>query len=108
MKISTADKLSIRPAYFLPRPTFRVGTTSHSSHGPENLKPTPPAAEVHAAMRVRALRSFEPVEANELAFERGDIIKVVNREHKDWWRGQLNGRTGIFLVDYVVHLRSNL
>jgi signal transducing adaptor molecule len=36
-----------------------------------------------------------------LAFEKGDIIKVVDRGYKDWWRGQLKGRTGIFPVNYV-------
>jgi signal transducing adaptor molecule len=24
-----------------------------------------------------------------LELEKGDIIKIVNREYKDWWRGQL-------------------
>ena len=52
--------------------------------------------------RVRALHSFEPTEAGELAFERGDIIRVVDRGYKDWWRGQSRGRTGIFPVNYVV------
>ncbi|KAI0825711.1 hypothetical protein BC629DRAFT_1276656 [Irpex lacteus] len=51
--------------------------------------------------RVRALHTFEPTEAGELAFEKGDIIKVVDRGYKDWWRGQLKGRTGIFPVNYV-------
>ncbi|KAI8985676.1 hypothetical protein BD414DRAFT_488872 [Trametes punicea] len=51
--------------------------------------------------RVRALHSFEPTEPGELAFEKGDIIKVVDRNYKDWWRGQLKGRTGIFPVNYV-------
>ena len=54
--------------------------------------------------RVRALHTFEPTEAGELAFEKGDIIKVVDRNYKDWWRGQLKGRTGIFPVNYVVCL----
>ncbi|KAG8220769.1 hypothetical protein J3R82DRAFT_2200 [Butyriboletus roseoflavus] len=31
----------------------------------------------------------------------GEIIKVVDRGYKDWWRGQLKGRTGIFPVNYV-------
>lgn len=51
--------------------------------------------------RVRALHTFEPTEPGELAFEKGDIIKVVDRGYKDWWRGQLKGRTGIFPVNYV-------
>jgi signal transducing adaptor molecule len=32
----------------------------------------------------------------------------VNREYKDWWRGQLRGRTGIFPVNYVVSLHARL
>lgn len=52
--------------------------------------------------RVRALHRFQPTEPGELAFEKNDIIKVVDRGYKDWWRGQLKGRTGIFPVNYVV------
>ncbi|KAM6496502.1 hypothetical protein JOM56_006975 [Amanita muscaria] len=51
--------------------------------------------------RVRALHTFEPTEPGELPFEKGDIIRVVDRGYKDWWRGQLKGRTGIFPVNYV-------
>ncbi|KIM38361.1 hypothetical protein M413DRAFT_420484 [Hebeloma cylindrosporum] len=71
--------------------------------------PDPTPAPIPAAMsvngnivtRVRALHTFEPTEPGELAFEKGDIIKVVDRGYKDWWRGQLKGRTGIFPVNYV-------
>ncbi|KAJ6606929.1 hypothetical protein B0H10DRAFT_1716228, partial [Mycena sp. CBHHK59/15] len=51
--------------------------------------------------RVRALHPFTPTEAGELGFEKGDVIKVVDRGYRDWWRGQLRGRTGIFPVNYV-------
>ncbi|KAL0066715.1 hypothetical protein AAF712_006320 [Marasmius tenuissimus] len=51
--------------------------------------------------RVRALHTFEPSEPGELGFNKGDIIRVVDRGYKDWWRGQLKGRTGIFPVNYV-------
>lgn len=60
------------------------------------------AALTPVVTRVKALHSFEPTEQGELAFEKGDIIKVVDRGYKDWWRGQLRGRTGIFPVNYVV------
>ena len=65
------------------------------------VSPANPAPSV-LVTRVRALHSFEPTESGELAFERGDIIRVVDRGYKDWWRGQLRGRTGIFPVNYVV------
>lgn len=62
----------------------------------------PAAPDLATATRVRALHNFEPAAAGELAFEKGDVIKVVDRTHKDWWKGQLKGRTGIFPVNYVV------
>jgi hypothetical protein len=109
MGVSTADKPSTRPAYFHPRPTSLTDsdTTSQSSHSLVNLKSTPSAAGVHAVTRVRDLRSFDPIEVNELASEERDIIRVVNPEYNQRW-GQLNGRTGNLSADYVVRLRSNL
>ncbi|ETW79142.1 hypothetical protein HETIRDRAFT_478525, partial [Heterobasidion irregulare TC 32-1] len=64
-----------------------------------SVSPTPSTTTI--VTRVRALHTFEPTEAGELAFEKGDVIKVVDRGYKDWWRGQLKGRTGIFPVNYV-------
>lgn len=65
--------------------------------------PTPAQPPVpKPASRVRALHKFEPTEPGELGFEKGDVIKVVDRGYKDWWRGQLRGKTGIFPVNYVV------
>lgn len=58
--------------------------------------------EATVVTRVKALYTFEPSESGELGFEKGDVIKVVDRGYKDWWRGQLRGRTGIFPVNYVV------
>lgn len=71
----------------------------------ELVSPVNPAPTA-LVTRVRALHSFEPTETGELAFERGDIIRVVDRGYKDWWRGQLRGRTGIFPVNYVVSERE--
>ncbi|CDO72078.1 hypothetical protein BN946_scf184962.g21 [Trametes cinnabarina] len=82
---------------------------SYSPATPANVPPvsTSPVS-VHSqhdnipiVTRVRALHTFTPTEPGELAFEKGDIIKVVDRNYKDWWRGQLKGRTGIFPVNYV-------
>lgn len=69
------------------------------------IGPDPSAAAIPEGAivtRVRALHPFTPTEAGELGFEKGDVIKVVDRGYRDWWRGQLRGRTGIFPVNYVV------
>jgi signal transducing adaptor molecule len=85
-----------------------VVESSSQSTSTAPTSPTSSTTEGYAVTRVRALHSFEPTEPNELAFEKGDIIKVVNREYKDWWRGQIRGRTGIFPVNYVVRLHVHL
>lgn len=69
----------------------------HSSESSLSLK---------TASRVRALFPFEGSEKGELSFQKGDIIKVVDQNYTEWWRGQLKGRTGIFPVNYVVCYRS--
>ena len=52
--------------------------------------------------KVKALYDFVPTESGELGFCRGDIITVLDSVYKDWWRGELHGKTGIFPVNYVV------
>ncbi|CAD5222046.1 unnamed protein product [Bursaphelenchus xylophilus] len=50
---------------------------------------------------VQALFDFDPQEAGELGFRRGDIITVTNREDKNWWMGTLNNQHGVFPATYV-------
>jgi len=51
--------------------------------------------------KVKALYDFVPTESGELGFSRGDVITVLDSVYKDWWRGELHGKTGIFPVNYV-------
>ncbi|THU95019.1 hypothetical protein K435DRAFT_667261 [Dendrothele bispora CBS 962.96] len=78
-----------------------TGITSDSSS--TETQPSSPLNMNAAGIvtRVKALHAFQPTEPGELAFEKGDVIKVVDRGYRDWWRGQLRGRTGIFPVNYV-------
>ena len=54
--------------------------------------------------RVRALYDFQPSEAGELQFRKGDVIAVLESVYKDWWKGSLRGQTGIFPLNYVEKL----
>ncbi|KAK1812896.1 hypothetical protein LTR12_012703 [Friedmanniomyces endolithicus] len=56
--------------------------------------------------RVRALFDFEPTEPGELRFNKDDIIEVTESAFKDWWKGNLNGTTGIFPLNYVEKVRE--
>ncbi|KAL0934173.1 class e vacuolar protein-sorting machinery protein hse1 [Colletotrichum truncatum] len=72
---------------------------------PQN-QPTPVPAGTTAATvsRVRALYDFVPSEPGELEFKKGDVIAVLESVYKDWWRGSLKGKTGIFPLNYVEKL----
>lgn len=95
------------PAYAANSQRSNVRTTSGAASGgasamaASSTSSLPSQVSTVVVTRVRALHTFEPTEPGELAFEKGEVIKVVDRGYKDWWRGQLKGRTGIFPVNYV-------
>ncbi|KAG9309911.1 hypothetical protein JVU11DRAFT_9943 [Chiua virens] len=88
------------PSGYVPAQNIQRPAASSTSSLPSQSVAVPVPASI-VVTRVKALHTFEPTEPGELAFEKGDIIKVVDRGYKDWWRGQLKGRTGIFPVNYV-------
>jgi hypothetical protein len=46
---------------------------------------------------VQAEYAFEPAESGSyLSFERGEIIRIVNRDASGWWDGEVDGRRGWF------------
>ncbi|PWN52383.1 hypothetical protein IE53DRAFT_403918 [Violaceomyces palustris] len=59
------------------------------------------SAPAPSASRVRALYDFTPTEPGELAFSKGDIIRVLDSVYEHWWRGEVRGEAGIFPVNYV-------
>lgn len=38
---------------------------------------------------------------DELAFSKGQIINVLNKEDPDWWKGEVSGQVGLFPSNYV-------
>lgn len=81
------------------------GSSSQPQPQPQS-QPTPVPAGTTAATvsRVRALYDFVPSEPGELEFKKGDVIAVLESVYKDWWRGSLKGKTGIFPLNYVEKL----
>ena len=42
----------------------------------------------------------------EISIRVGDVITILSTNDKDWWQGELNGRTGFFPSGYVKLLRE--
>ncbi|OHE93466.1 VHS domain-containing protein [Colletotrichum orchidophilum] len=82
-----------------------AGSSTQAAAQPQTHA-TPVAAGTTAATvsRVRALYDFVPSEPGELEFKKGDVIAVLESVYKDWWRGSLKGKTGIFPLNYVEKL----
>ncbi|KAG7571300.1 hypothetical protein FFLO_00812 [Filobasidium floriforme] len=65
-------------------------------------EPAPPPMPTRAtASRVRAIYPFVTHEKGELSFDKGDVIKVIDRMYDEWYTGAVGGRIGIFPVSYV-------
>lgn len=87
-----------------------AGPGASSAAGPSAAQPAAPLQPMSSGTtaatvsRVRALYDFVPSEPGELEFKKGDVIAVLESVYKDWWRGSLKGRTGIFPLNYVEKL----
>ena len=45
---------------------------------------------------------FQAESDTELGFCKGDVLKVVNNSHQDWWRAEKDGRIGLVPAQYLV------
>ncbi len=51
--------------------------------------------------QVVALFTYEAQNDDELSFHKGSVINVLNKDDADWWKGEVNGTTGVFPSNYV-------
>ena len=85
------------------QPSASSGAGS-SRQATASTQPASQGTTAATVSRVRALFDFQPSEAGELQFRKGDIIAVLESVYKDWWKGSLRGQTGIFPLNYVEKL----
>jgi signal transducing adaptor molecule len=88
-----------------PSSTAGPGATGASAaQASTPVQPMSSGTTAATVSRVRALYDFVPSEPGELEFKKGDVIAVLESVYKDWWRGSLKGKTGIFPLNYVEKL----
>ena len=64
---------------------------------------TPKAASAGLG-KARALYNFSAQRDGDLSFNLGDEIIVLEKDDKGWWKGEVNGKTGVFPSNYVEEL----
>ncbi|XP_076834688.1 intersectin-2b [Brachyhypopomus gauderio] len=66
--------------------------------GSNSGKSTPAAV---AVCQVTAIYDYVAANQDELSFSQSQIINVLDKNDPDWWKGELNGVTGLFPTNYV-------
>nr|XP_004650388.2 GRB2-related adapter protein 2 [Jaculus jaculus] len=49
----------------------------------------------------RALYNFEALEDDELGFQSGEVVEVLDSSNPSWWTGRLHNKLGLFPANYV-------
>ncbi|XP_026300046.1 intersectin-1 isoform X8 [Apis mellifera] len=83
------------PASYVKPLTSSSNRSTPVSHGYQD-SPTDPNIE-----RVMALYPYQAQNEDELSFEKGDVITVLAKDEAAWWKGELNGMSGVFPSNYV-------
>lgn len=73
--------------------------------GPGRNVPPPPPRPVKQARAVWAYNE-DGREPNDLSFNAGEIIEIVDETNADWWTGKCRGKQGLFPSNYVEKIAS--
>uniref|UniRef100_A0A8C4ZNY8 Intersectin 1 (SH3 domain protein) n=1 Tax=Gadus morhua TaxID=8049 RepID=A0A8C4ZNY8_GADMO len=84
-------------------PANYVKLLSPSTSKTTPTEPLPPKlAPSHSALcQVIGMYDYVAQNDDELAFLKGQVITVISKDDCDWWKGELNGREGLFPSNYV-------
>ncbi|KAI9250187.1 hypothetical protein BDA99DRAFT_608488 [Phascolomyces articulosus] len=109
------DKRIVMPSYNNSTVGVAVTSTDNSVY---SVAPTPPQQPTHSEYLPPAVEYYEKVEAlhaykanqedpNELSFEKGEILEVVDRKGNWWQARKNNGQIGIIPSNYFASPSSN-
>ncbi|XP_038078610.1 intersectin-1-like [Patiria miniata] len=68
---------------------------------------TPTTPTPDGTCQVITLYPYVKQNDDELSFQKGIVVNVISKEDKDWWKGELNGATGVFPSNYVQELSES-
>ncbi|KAI1287004.1 SH3 domain-containing kinase-binding protein 1 [Halotydeus destructor] len=77
---------------------------THTTDG----KPAPEMPLKLVKEQAKVIYAWEAQDEDELSIKEGDIVNIIskNTEDRGWWRGELNGKLGVFPSNYVKLIKS--
>uniref|UniRef100_A0A8C5BQM3 Intersectin 1 (SH3 domain protein) n=1 Tax=Gadus morhua TaxID=8049 RepID=A0A8C5BQM3_GADMO len=85
-------------------PANYVKLLSPSTSKTTPTEPLPPKTGLQpkqSLCQVIGMYDYVAQNDDELAFLKGQVITVISKDDCDWWKGELNGREGLFPSNYV-------
>uniref|UniRef100_A0A8K9XTT5 Intersectin 2b n=1 Tax=Oncorhynchus mykiss TaxID=8022 RepID=A0A8K9XTT5_ONCMY len=55
----------------------------------------------NSVCQVIAMYDYKAANEDEMSFSKGQMISVFDKTNPDWWKGEVNGITGLFPTNYV-------
>lgn len=68
---------------------------------PRPSRPPPPAPKPGSVKVVRALYRYDAQQPDELSFDEGDTLYIIDQADANWWKGRCANRTGLIPYNYV-------
>uniref|UniRef100_A0A8D3DP18 Intersectin 2b n=1 Tax=Scophthalmus maximus TaxID=52904 RepID=A0A8D3DP18_SCOMX len=72
-----------------------------SNSGKSTPAPLPGNTHTHTLCLVIAVYDYSAANKDEMSFSKGQLINVLDKNNPDWWKGEINGVTGLFPTNYV-------
>ncbi|XP_065188525.1 unconventional myosin-If-like [Sycon ciliatum] len=80
---------------------FQQQQSSSTGRAKPGRPPPKPSPASKPKVMVKAIYAYEPQDAEELALNENDMIELLEERDSGWWKGKLNGKTGLFPYNYV-------
>ncbi|KAK7115608.1 osteoclast-stimulating factor 1-like [Littorina saxatilis] len=71
------------------------------STAPRPSRPPPPVPKPGHVKVVRAMYTYEAQHQDELSFEEGDTLYILEQKDKDWWKAKCGRNSGLIPSNYV-------
>lgn len=72
-----------------------------STNPPRPARPPPPIPKPGQVKVVRALYRYDARESDELSFDEGDTLYILDMSNSDWWKAKCGSNVGLIPTNYV-------